>query len=281
MAAGEAENPRRIMPIAYNAVFYRLTAFFVLGSLCVGINVPYNDPTLIGAFESDKPGAAASPYVISMNRLGIAVLPDIVNALVLTAAFSAGLSYLYCSSRCLLGLALEGKAPKIFTRTTRKGVPIYAVIFVLMISLLSFLQLSNSTATVLLWFVNIITASQLLNFAAMCFTFICWYNALKAQGIDRRTLPYRGWFQPYAAYTAMVACLILTLVGGYQVFLNGKWDTPSFIFSYFSVGMFPTLFFGWKLIWRTKFKRSAEVDLKGEIEEIEEYTRNFVPRPSK
>ena len=52
MAAGEAENPRLVMPKAYNAVFYRLTAFFVLGSLCVGINVPFDSPMLIAAFEA-------------------------------------------------------------------------------------------------------------------------------------------------------------------------------------------------------------------------------------
>lgn len=116
MAAGEAENPRQVMPRAFNAVFYRLTCFFVLGSLAVGINVPYNDPELIAAFENEEPGAAASPYVVSMNRLRIQVLPDIVNALVLASAFSAGNSYVYCASRSLFGLALEGKAPKILTR---------------------------------------------------------------------------------------------------------------------------------------------------------------------
>jgi amino acid transporter len=116
MAAGEAENPRQVMPRAFNAVFYRLTFFFVLGSLAVGINVPYNDPELIAAFENEEPGAAASPYVVSMNRLRIQVLPDIVNALVLASAFSAGNSYVYCASRSLFGLALEGKAPKILTR---------------------------------------------------------------------------------------------------------------------------------------------------------------------
>lgn len=116
MAAGEAENPRVVMPRAFNAVFYRLTCFFVLGSLCVGINVPYNDAELTAAFENEEPGAAASPYVVSMNRLRIQVLPDIVNALVLASAFSAGNSYVYCASRSLFGLALEGKAPKILTR---------------------------------------------------------------------------------------------------------------------------------------------------------------------
>jgi amino acid transporter len=47
MAAGEAENPRKVMPKAYKAVIWRLTFFFVFGCLAVGINVPYNDPNLI------------------------------------------------------------------------------------------------------------------------------------------------------------------------------------------------------------------------------------------
>ena len=157
MAAGEAENPRVVMPRAFNKVFGRLMAFFVLGSLAVGINVPYNDPELKDAFSTGKPGAAASPYVVAMNRLKITVLPDIVNALVLSSAFSAGNSYVYCASRSLFGLALEGKAPKIFTRCTRQGVPVYCVLLVLLLSLLSFLQVSNNSAVVLQWFVNLVS----------------------------------------------------------------------------------------------------------------------------
>ncbi|KAL8795218.1 MAG: hypothetical protein Q9195_002229 [Heterodermia aff. obscurata] len=75
MAAGEAENPRVVMPRAYKQVFGRMMAFFVLGSLCVGINVPYDDQELNDAFKNDAPGAAASPYVVSMNRLKIQALP--------------------------------------------------------------------------------------------------------------------------------------------------------------------------------------------------------------
>lgn len=156
MAAGEAENPRVVMPRAYNAVFYRLTAFFVLGSLAVGILVPYDDPTMKAAFERSLPGAAASPYVISMDRLKIPVLPHIVNAMVLTAAFSAGNSYVYCASRSLYGLALDGKAPRFLTKCTKSGVPIYCVGIVLLIALLSFLQVSNSAVVVLNWFVGLV-----------------------------------------------------------------------------------------------------------------------------
>lgn len=232
MAAGEAQNPRQVMPRAFNAVFYRLTAFFVLGSLAVGILVPYDDEELTAAFTSGAPGAAASPYVVAMNRLRIRVLPDIVNAMVLTSAFSAGNSYVYCASRSLMGLALEGKAPGIFARCTRRGVPVYAVLLVLAISLLSFLQVSNSSAVVLSWFVSLVTASQLINFSSMCFTYIRFHKALEAQGVSRDSLPYKGPLpQPYSAWFALVGTFIMTFVGGYTVFLPGNWDLPTFFFS--------------------------------------------------
>ncbi|KAI6434865.1 hypothetical protein MCOR22_009396 [Pyricularia oryzae] len=281
MAAGEAENPRNVMPRAFNAVFYRLTAFFILGALAVGILVPSNDQDLVNAFNSGAPGAAASPYVVAMNRLQIGVLPHIVNAMVLTAAFSAGNSYVYCASRSLYGLALEGKAPRFLTKCTRNGVPLYSVLVVLAISLLSFLQVSNNAAVVLSWFVSLVTASQLLNFAAICFTYTRFHKALAAQGIDRRTLPYRGWFQPIPAWMGVIACTTMAFVGGYTVFLPGKWKTPDFLFSYTMIIVTPALFVGWKFFNKTKFLKPEEVDLRKHIDEIDEYERNYIPQPFK
>ncbi|KAJ5380956.1 uncharacterized protein N7496_003384 [Penicillium cataractarum] len=281
MAAGETINPRVVLPKAYNGVFYRLTAFFVLGVLCVGILVPYNDETMADAFDNDKPGAAASPYVISMDRLHIPILPHIVNAVVLTASFSAGNSYVYCASRSLYGLALEGKAPVFLTKCTKKGVPVYCVAVVLLIALLSFLQVSNGASVVLNWFVNLVTASQLINFSVITFTYIRFKKALDAQGISRGTLPYRSWFQPYIAYIACTATTIMAFVGGYTVFLPGKWSIPTFLFSYTMIGVFPVLYFGWKIFHRTKFLKPEEVDLVSGLAEIEEYTRDFVHAPPK
>ncbi|KAK3312411.1 putative carnitine transport protein [Apodospora peruviana] len=281
MAAGEAENPRVVMPRAFNAVFYRLTAFFVLGSLCVGILVPYNDTEMAKAFSTGAPGAAASPYVVAMNRLKIRVLPDIVNAMVLTAAFSAGNSYVYCASRSLYGLALEGKAPRIFTRCTNKGVPIYCVVVVLIIGLLSFLQVSNNAAVVLQWFVNLVTASQLINFSVMCVTYLRFHAALKAQGISRDKLPYKALLQPYAAWYGLAGCFVMTFVGGYTVFLPGHWDVPTFLFSYTMIGVVPLLFLGYKVFMRSRFYAADEIDLYKNVAEIEEYQRTYVPMPPK
>ncbi|KAI1474412.1 amino acid permease/ SLC12A domain-containing protein [Daldinia eschscholtzii] len=279
MAAGEAENPRVVMPKAFNAVFYRLTTFFMLGSLCVGILVPYNDAELTAAYANSAPGAAASPYVVAMNRLNIPILPHIVNAMVLTAAFSAGNSYVYCASRSLYGLALEGKAPKFFTKCTKKGVPIYCVALVLLIALLAFLQVSENAAVVLNWFVSLVTASQLINFSVMCITYICFHRALEAQGISRDSLPYKGFFQPYAAYYALFATFVMTFIGGYTVFLPGKWDIANFLFSYIMVAVFPVLFIAWKLVHKTRHRRPYEVDLLRDVAAVEDYTNKFVPSP--
>ncbi|KAK3293957.1 amino acid permease/ SLC12A domain-containing protein [Chaetomium fimeti] len=277
MAAGECENPRYVMPRAFNAVFYRLTAFFVLGSLAVGIIVPHTDEEMKAAFDGGAPGAAASPYVVAMNRLKIRVLPDIVNAMVLTAAFSAGNSYVYCASRSLYGMALEGKAPRIFLKCTRNGVPIYSVGLVLLIAFLAFLQVSNDAAIVLQWFVNLVTASQLINFSCMCVTYLRFHAALKSQGIDRRTLPYRAWFQPYAAWYALIGTFVMTFMGGYMVFLPGNWDIPTFLFSYTMIAICPLLYITWKLVHKTKIYKAHEIDLQKNMDEIAAYERTYVP----
>lgn len=48
--------------------------------------VPSNDPLLLSSTGT----AAQSPFVIAANRAGVQVAPDIINAVVLTSAWSAG-----------------------------------------------------------------------------------------------------------------------------------------------------------------------------------------------
>ena len=96
----------------------------MLGLLVTGMVVPYNDPNLL----TDTGNAAESPYVIAMTRASIKVLPHIINAAVFTSAFSAGNSFLFCSSRILYGLALRGQAPRFFAICTKGGLPIVAIL---------------------------------------------------------------------------------------------------------------------------------------------------------
>ncbi|KAL0571212.1 general amino acid permease agp2 [Marasmius crinis-equi] len=239
LAAGEAEAPRRTLPRTFSSVLYRLVTFFVVGSLCIGIVVAYNDPNLLKSLSDARPGAGSSPYVIAMQRMRIPVLPHIVNAMILASVFSAGNSYTYCASRTMFGLALEGKAPALFARCNRNGVPIYCVALTLAIALLAFLQVTNNSAVVLQWFVNL---------------------ALEAQGISRDTLPYKSSWQPFRAYYMLVGSIIMAFVAGWAVFMPGKWDVPTFIFTYAIIPVVPLLFVFYKLYRRTKWRKLEDID---------------------
>jgi len=275
MVAGEAINPRKVMPRAFNSIIYRLVFFFIVGALCVGIVVPYNSPQLIGALG---PSAARSPYVIAMRRMQITVLPDIVNALILTSIFSAGNAYVYGTSRSLYALALKGQAPKIFTRRNRNGNPYLCVLMANALSCLAYLSVSAGTARVLGWWVSLVTASQLLNWIFMTSSWIRFNAAMKAQGFDRATfLPYRSRLMPYAAWYGLVMSIIVLGISGYYTFLETGSNFPvdEFFFSYGMIFICAILGVGWKIIKRTKFQRAHEIDLTTGLAEVEAYTNAY------
>lgn len=120
VAAGETKNPTRNIPTAIRRVFWRLLFFYVLGSLAVGVLVPYdNDNLLYGS------GLAQSPWLIAITNAGIPVLPHILNAVLVTSASSAANANLYTGSRYLYALAVQGQAPRFLLKCTKMGVPIY------------------------------------------------------------------------------------------------------------------------------------------------------------
>lgn len=122
VAAGEAENPRKNIPKAVRRVFWRILFFYVLGSLAIGVLIPYNEPRLLTAINTNKNATAASPWVIAIYRAGVPVLPSIINAVILTSATSSANAFLYTGSRYLYALAQNGQAPRFLLHCSRKYV---------------------------------------------------------------------------------------------------------------------------------------------------------------
>ncbi|KAJ5698773.1 hypothetical protein N7462_000778 [Penicillium macrosclerotiorum] len=278
MVAGETKLPRRYLKTAFKTTYARFAFFFIGSALCVGIVIPYNDKTLLDIMSGSSSGsgtASASPYVIAMNHLGITVLPHITNALLVTSIFSAGNAYTYYGTRSLYGLALQGQAPKILSRCTKAGVPIYCLCIVIVFPFLAFLNVSSGAAQVLTWLTNIITAAQVIDYIVICVTYIFFYRACHAQGIERRTLPYYGYFQPYSAWISLVWMTCVVCCYGYSTFLPGNWSVGDFFTYYTMVLVAPVLFFGWKIVKRTKFVKPHEADLIWDRPIIDAYEATF------
>jgi yeast amino acid transporter len=206
-----------------------------------------------------------------MSNLGITVLPHITNALLVTSIFSAGNAYTYCGIRSLYGLALEGQPPRFLRKTTEAGVPIYCLMVIMIFPCLAFLNVSSSSSKVLTYFTNVITAAQIIDYIVICVTYVFFYRACQAQGPDRRTLPYYGYFQPYCAWISGVFLTTVVFVYGYLVFLPGRLDVSSFFTYYTMVLVAPATFFGWKLTKKTKFVKPHEADLVWERPAIDAY----------
>lgn len=280
IAAAETKRPRTYVKGAFKTVYWRFGAFFILGALCVGIVVPWNNPQLQGVYLGTAGGGgtiAASPYVISMQNMGISVLPHLVNALLITSIFSAGNTYVYCATRTLYGMGLEGRAPHIFSKTTKSGVPVYSFLVVIAFSFLSFLQINQGSAKVISWLISLITGCGMIDYFTMCITFINYHKACKVQGLDRRILPYYGWLQPGCAYLGAISTFLVALFYGYGVF--GPWNVEGFFQNYTMQLVAPVLYLGWKFIKRTKYVKPAELDLVWERPMVDVYEDSFISPP--
>jgi len=139
ITAGEAGNPRQAVPRAIRQVFWRILIFYVGMMFFIGILIPWNDKRLLS--KGSKP--AKSPLTIALSDAGINAGASIINAVIVVAVISAGNSSLYVSSRTMLFLARNGKAPKILGMVNKAGVPWVALLFSNIVACIAFLSVSK------------------------------------------------------------------------------------------------------------------------------------------
>jgi amino acid transporter len=277
LAAGETIAPRRNIPKAARRFVWRLAIFYGFGSFIIGVIVPSDDPRLL----SPNSNATASPFVIGIARAGIKGLNHVINAAILTSAWSAGNAFLFSGSRVLYGMALNGDAPKIFGKTNRNGVPWVAVLATWSIGLLAFLNQSSTGAQVFTWFSNISTISGFIAWIVCMITYIRFRKALVYNNL-LDTLPFKTPFQPYFVWFTLFIVTILTLTNGFQVFFPSQWSVSSFLAAYITIPIFLVLYMGHKILYRTRFLIPVhEIDVisgKKEMDEICSHDIEPVPK---
>ncbi|KAJ3536378.1 hypothetical protein NM688_g6846 [Phlebia brevispora] len=107
IAAGEVIDATRNVPRALKNVWIRITVFYLGGVFFAGLLVPQSNKGL----QLDNGTAASSPFVIAFELAGIKAVSNILNAIVLVAAWSASAADLYISSRFLFFVARCEHAP--------------------------------------------------------------------------------------------------------------------------------------------------------------------------
>ncbi|KAJ8112532.1 hypothetical protein OPT61_g5116 [Boeremia exigua] len=264
ITAGEMRHPRKNLPRAANTYFLRLVVFYVLGVICIGIVAPSDDARL----TNGSAGAGSSPFVVGISNAGIRVLPSIVNAGILSSAWSAGNAFLYASSRSLYSLAVAGNAPQIFLRCNRWGVPYVAVGVSALFSLLSYLNVSNSSSVVFNWLVNITNTSGFISWICCMICFFRFRAAAREKGVE---LPYTSMIQPYGAWASLGMSILLLLLNGFTVFLPDRWSAASFLTAYIGIPAFLVLYLGHQFAHKDRpwLKKTEDLDLVSGLDEVE------------
>lgn len=261
LAAAETQNARRVIPQAAKRVFWRILIFYVLTIFLVGLVIPSDNDML---FQSK--GAAASPFVISAKLAGIKVIPHVINAIVITSAWSCGIMGMMSYIRYLFGLAKNGHAPKVFLRINRFGIPWTAATLFTVFMALGYLATSNGAAQVFTWLQDLLSTTILVNWSVILITFLRFYYGCKKQRISRKELPYQSPFQPYYAWPSLFMCILLLVTGGWKAFLKGRWDTHAFVSAYLNVPFVLVLYLRYKYIKKTKIIPLDQIPIRPLLE---------------
>ncbi|SOC23313.1 lysine:proton symporter (AAT family) [Ureibacillus xyleni] len=255
ITAGETDDPGKNIPKAVRSVFWRILLFYILAILAIGLLIPYTDPRLLSE------DVAVSPFTLVFDKLGIAFAASVMNAIILTAMLSAGNSGLYASSRMLWQLAVDGKAPKIFAKLSKRGIPVYALLATLAVGCLAFLSSFFGDGLVYMWLLN---ASGLSGFIAWVGIAVSHYRFRKAfvlQGKDPSLLPYKAPLYPFGPLFAFIVCMIVIIGQNYTAILGDSVDWYGIAVSYIGIPLFIALWVGYKIKHKTKVVPLEECDL--------------------
>lgn len=116
ITAAEADDPSSTIPRATNQAIYRILIFYI-GALGI----------LLSLYPWQKVVTGGSPFVLIFHALNSNMVANALNIVMLTAAVSVYNSGVYCNTRMLYGLAMQGNAPRALLKVNRRGVPLAAL----------------------------------------------------------------------------------------------------------------------------------------------------------
>ncbi|EFM45549.1 amino acid permease [Mobiluncus mulieris] len=255
VAAGEAENPEHSVPKAINTVFWRILLFYILAIAVIAFLIPYTDSRLLNPDES----IALSPFTLVFEKAGVLAAASVMNAVILTSVLSAGNSGLYASTRMLYSLALQHQAPRFFSYTTRRGVPMNALIATTIIGFFAFLSSLIGDGAAYTWLVNASGLAGFITWVGIAWSHYKFRKAFLAQGHRVEDLPFKASLYPLGPLIALFMCVFVIVGQNYEALL-GRGDFLSLLSSYLGLPLFLGLWIGHKLVTRARPVAPHEAD---------------------
>lgn len=201
IAAGEAVDPKRTVPLAIRTTVFRLVLFFVGTIIVLAILLP-----------NDSKGVLESPFVAVFERIGLPFAADIMNFVILTAILSAANSGLYAASRMLWSLSDQRMITPFFSKLNANGVPTRAVLFSMIGGLLALFSSIYAPGSVYIALVSISGLAVVVVWMSISASQFMFRKRYLQEGKDVSDLVYRTPWYPFVPILSFLMCLA-SLIG--------------------------------------------------------------------
>lgn len=186
-----------------------------------------------------------------------------MNVVIMIAVLSVGNSSVYGSSRTLAALAEQGQAPRILGYIDRQGRPMVGIVVSALIGLLGYLAASPKQGEAFTWMLAISGLSSIITWGSICLAHIRFRHGWKKQGHTLDELAYRSQPGVVGSWLGFILnCLVLIAQFWVAVWPVGEDpDAETFFSIYLTVPVVLAFYIPYKIIYRTPFVRSADMDL--------------------
>ncbi|KAG9235172.1 putative amino-acid permease inda1 [Amylocarpus encephaloides] len=271
LAAAEAENPAKALPGAIKQVFWRITLFYVLGLMFVGLLVSSTDERLLGA--NPFINVAASPFVIAAKDAGLNGYDSFMNFIILISVISIGNSGVYGGSRTLTALAEQGYAPKLFAYVDRAGRPLFSTMLILICGALAYITLSSSGPVVFDWLLALSGLAALFTWGSICLSHIRFRSAWAYHGHTLDEIPFQAVFGVYGSWIGLILIVLVLIAQFYTAIsplgVDGVGTAEDFFKSYLALPVV-ILFFICGYFWKQPgWLRTANIDVDSGRREVD------------
>ncbi|CAH0180209.1 amino acid permease [Rhodococcoides fascians] len=224
-AAGETQNPEKVIPKAINTVIVRIVVFYVGSVLLLSLLLPYT------AYQ-----AGESPFVTFFGAIDAEGADAIMNLVVLTAALSSLNAGLYSTGRILHSMAVAGSAPKFAARMNKQGVPYGGIALTSVVTLLGVVLNAVVPAQAFEIVLNLAALGIISAWAVIVACQLKFWSLSRTGAVTRPA--FRLFGAPYTGYATLgfLACVLVLMAFDKPV---GTWTVASILL------IAPMLIAGW------------------------------------
>lgn len=248
LAAAEAADPRKSIPKATKQVFWRISLFYVVSLLVLGLIVPSDDPNLSKASGANT---RYSPFVVAFQNAGIPVLPHIFNAVIMLSVISVANSCSYASTRTLQALCLQGMGPRWGALIDKKGRPYVALIFSLLLGFLAYVNLAPQGGDIFNWLLALSGLSNFFTWGSICLAHIRFRTAWARAGRSTDDLPFKSQFGVWGSWLGLglnIMCLAAQFYIALYPIGGPDLDAQGFFSSYLAGPIVILFYLGYKIV---------------------------------